>query len=478
MHLCLQMLSSFQVHDTCLPLPCIICLQEASGAACELGLLMYNSNYNNIGLDLQYIHWTRDVNYFLDILSCLTFNGDNLNRHVMVEGLAEALVMFPRPSDIMTTQEYYNGERHCVLIAARDPFPRRMVVSVPEITKEGIIGTQSHHVNADFYEVAEMFGPLAVSLSIISPMLHPIFGVIFNMGNDGSVLSTTPISNTGMDQFTVLLSRKFKEAHDAFRGKRKMDQRTEEWLESMKRINVPRFPNVAKYLQGEGSSKERDRKVVLGGMPENWSMFPRSTGSSFNIQPYSSPMLPSATNGGGGHQHSAFQGPRFGPLGRSALGSSTWAPPPAPPATPQLNLPNALPFSPFTNFQHYSLAWEGYLVGNINNIASSFHIAKALKRASSPATLAKDWSRRLEILLYLSEKAVNHTIRNYSEPIDFVFITIMQFNNLDLYEYLKSGNLCAKICLPTQTMILSPTESKHHYIGTIFLGDTVFVEPL
>jgi len=68
--------------------------------------------------------------------------------------------MFPRPSDVMTTQEYYNGERHCVLIAARDPFPRRMVVSVPEITKEGIIGTQSHHVNADFYEVAEMFGPV------------------------------------------------------------------------------------------------------------------------------------------------------------------------------------------------------------------------------------------------------------------------------------------------------------------------------
>jgi len=112
------------------------------------------------------------------------------------------------------------------------------------------------------------------------------------------------------------------------------------------------------FTAGEGSSKERDRKVVLGGIPENWSMFPRSTGSSFNIQPYSSPMLPSATNGGGGHQHSAFQGPRFGPLGRSALGSSTWAPPPAPPATPQLNLPNALPFSPFTNFQHYSLAWE------------------------------------------------------------------------------------------------------------------------
>lgn len=68
--------------------------------------------------------------------------------------------MFPRPSNVMTAQEYYNGERHCVVVAARDPFPTRMLVSVPEITKAGIIGTTLHYVNADFYEVAEMFGPV------------------------------------------------------------------------------------------------------------------------------------------------------------------------------------------------------------------------------------------------------------------------------------------------------------------------------
>lgn len=45
-----------------------------------------------------------------------------------------------------------------------------------------------------------------------------------------------------MDQFTVLLSRKFKEAHDAFRGKRIMDPSTEEWVESIKRTNNTRFP--------------------------------------------------------------------------------------------------------------------------------------------------------------------------------------------------------------------------------------------
>jgi len=39
--------------------------------------------------------------------------------------------MFPRSSNVMTAQEYSNGERYCVVVAARDPFPRRMVVSVP-----------------------------------------------------------------------------------------------------------------------------------------------------------------------------------------------------------------------------------------------------------------------------------------------------------------------------------------------------------
>ncbi|KOM54293.1 hypothetical protein LR48_Vigan10g018500 [Vigna angularis] len=332
--------------------------------------------------------------------------------------------MFPRPSNVMTAQEYYNGERHCVVVAARDPFPTRMLVSVPEITKEGIIGTNLHYVNADFYEVAEMFGP----------------------ANDGSIVSTSPICSTRMDQFTVLLSRKFKEAHDAFRGKRIMDPSTEEWIESMKRTNNTRFPiNFANHCQamvsttptltaGEGSSKgvvmeERDNMGVLGGM----SMLPGSTGNSLNVQPY-------ATNngggGGGGHQHFQF--------GRSAVGSSTRAPPAS--ATPQFNHTNTLPFSPsFTNFQPYVHAWEGCLVGNIHNNRSSILIAKALKRETSPLTI-------------------------YSEPVDYVFFSIMQFNNLDLYEHLKNKKLCAKIRLPSQTLILSATESKDHYIGTIFLG--------
>lgn len=46
------------------------------------------------GSNVQYIHWTRDVDYFLGILSCLVFKGDSLNQNTMVEGLASALTVY------------------------------------------------------------------------------------------------------------------------------------------------------------------------------------------------------------------------------------------------------------------------------------------------------------------------------------------------------------------------------------------------
>jgi len=66
--------------------------------------------------------------------------------------------MFPRPSNVMTTEEYYYGTRHCIVIAARDPIPRKMPVSVPEIIQRRTIGSQLCTIIADFYDVAELFG--------------------------------------------------------------------------------------------------------------------------------------------------------------------------------------------------------------------------------------------------------------------------------------------------------------------------------
>ncbi|KAK2451761.1 mediator of RNA polymerase II transcription subunit [Trifolium repens] len=121
----------------------------------------------------------------------------------MAEGLAEALVMYPKPCDTMTEREYYNAERHCILVAPGDPVPKRMPVCVPMIQRAQLIGQRLQACNADFLEVAQKFVPLAVSLSVITPNSVPIFGAIFNMH--------WPIH--------CVIIKNFKEAHNALQGK-------------------------------------------------------------------------------------------------------------------------------------------------------------------------------------------------------------------------------------------------------------------
>jgi len=81
--------------------------------------------------------------------------------------------MFPRPSNFMTTEEYYNETRHCIVVAARDPIPQKMLVSVPELNHGKTVGTQIYTVNADFYDVAELFGPVMSSNSLFTFFFSP-----------------------------------------------------------------------------------------------------------------------------------------------------------------------------------------------------------------------------------------------------------------------------------------------------------------
>ncbi|XP_045790575.1 mediator of RNA polymerase II transcription subunit 25-like isoform X2 [Trifolium pratense] len=168
---------------------------------------------------MQFINWTKDVNRYMESLSHLSFNGNDLNHSSMAEGLAEALVMYPKPCDTMTEKEYYNDERHCILVALGDPVPKKIPVCVPMIKRAQLIGQRLQACNADFLEVAQKCVPLAVSLSVITPNPVPIFGAIFNMGNNVLTLSNAPISSYSIGQFTVLLSKNFKEAHNALNGK-------------------------------------------------------------------------------------------------------------------------------------------------------------------------------------------------------------------------------------------------------------------
>ncbi|XP_052723893.1 uncharacterized protein LOC128193809 [Vigna angularis] len=272
----------------------------------------------------------------------------------------------------MTKEEYYNGSRHCILIASGDPVPRRMLVSVPQVDKGRIFGTQLHTLNVDFCEVAEMFGPLAVSLSIISAVQHPIFGVIFNMGNNGSPMVTTPNSNIRIGELNVLLARNFKEAHDALRGKRRVDPATKESVKSMRMTNE----EVANMVYSRGA------------LPADDSMFLQSRGNIVNSEPsLLPPILPygCTSTSSSRRPHLPFLAAGFDPYGRPVFGPTTGVPPP--PKTPQFNPHDFWPPPPSSTYsQNLVHAWEGTLFGKMHRNRTNTQRGKALRRATSPPT--------------------------------------------------------------------------------------------
>lgn len=71
--------------------------------------------------------------------------------------------MYPKPCDTMTEREYYNAERHCILVAAGDPVPKTMHVCVPMILRAQVIGQRLQARHVDFLEVAKKCVPVIFS---------------------------------------------------------------------------------------------------------------------------------------------------------------------------------------------------------------------------------------------------------------------------------------------------------------------------
>ncbi|TKY44677.1 Mediator of RNA polymerase II transcription subunit 25 [Spatholobus suberectus] len=292
-------------------------------------------------------------------------------------------------------------------------------------------------------------------------------------GNNDSPLANTPISNCRIDQFTVLLSRNFKEAHDALREKRTVDPPITESVESRKRTMDIRLPIDFANDRQAGNMASTEKQINEAAKDNRLAQTSTAGDSNGPVQEVggsSSPLLPyaSSNSSSSSRQHVPYQMSGFDPLGRPALRPSTWVPPV--PIT-QFNPSDFWPPPPsLTDFRDYARAWEGSLVGKIHRNRTSLHTAKALIRRATSPSLTIEWSSRLEIALYVPKKALDHTIKFCCGPIDYVFFRILQFNNLDLSDHLMSKNLCAKIHLPSQILILSPTESKYHYIGIVFPG--------
>ncbi|KAL6177901.1 hypothetical protein ACLB2K_049422 [Fragaria x ananassa] len=215
--------------------------QDASaGAAVYLGLVQYNSHgLGNSGCLMQASPWTRNVEGFLGWLSALHFSGGGGSHDAAIaEGLAEALVMFPKPTPTATgtisgtetgtgsetetetdrVQDHNARERHCILVAASNPMLIPTYVQVPLISNGQFSpSTKTRMTLADAQDVAKLYAECSASLSVISPKQFTKLREIYNAGrndpeSEGKVSS---FRNVKYPHFLVLLSNKFPEVRAA-----------------------------------------------------------------------------------------------------------------------------------------------------------------------------------------------------------------------------------------------------------------------
>ncbi|KAB1212659.1 Mediator of RNA polymerase II transcription subunit 25 [Morella rubra] len=122
----------------------------------------------------------RDMERFLEWLLAFNFDGGGHDDAAIAEGLADALVMFPKPPNGDQTQQYLLGERHCILVAASNPYPFPTPVLVPKIKDDQFCGAEADCCVADAKTVAGMFTQCSVSLSVISPKKFPKLEQLYN----------------------------------------------------------------------------------------------------------------------------------------------------------------------------------------------------------------------------------------------------------------------------------------------------------
>uniref|UniRef100_A0A5B7AVZ0 Mediator of RNA polymerase II transcription subunit 25 n=1 Tax=Davidia involucrata TaxID=16924 RepID=A0A5B7AVZ0_DAVIN len=191
--------------------------QKPSAPNIELSLVMFNAHGSYSACLVQQSGWTKDVDIFLQWLSAIPFAGGGFNDAAIAEGLAEALMMFSTINGSQT-QLNVDGQRHCILVAASNPYPLPTPVYRPQmqnLEQSENIETQTESCLYDAETVAKSFAQSSVSLSVICPKQLPKLKAIYNAGKRNTRVADPPVDNVKNPHFLVLISENFMEARAA-----------------------------------------------------------------------------------------------------------------------------------------------------------------------------------------------------------------------------------------------------------------------
>ncbi|KAK9064629.1 hypothetical protein SSX86_016011 [Deinandra increscens subsp. villosa] len=110
----------------------------------HLALVQFNVHGVLSSCLIQRSAWVRNVDYYLELLEAMDCRGGGFCDAAITEGLAEVLMMYPPPNGGQTQQNSGFG-RHCILVAASEPYPIPTIVYRPPDENE----TQSQRCLSD-----------------------------------------------------------------------------------------------------------------------------------------------------------------------------------------------------------------------------------------------------------------------------------------------------------------------------------------
>ncbi|XP_042503107.1 mediator of RNA polymerase II transcription subunit 25 [Macadamia integrifolia] len=192
--------------------------QKLSGANFELALVMFNAHGPFSGCLVQRSGWTTDMDVFLQWLSAIPFSGGGFSDAAISEGLSEALTMLSVTPNGSQTQKNLDAQRHCILVAASNPYPLPTPVylsTIQTMDQSDNIEVKTESCLADAETVAKSFTQFSVSLSVISPKQLPKLRTIYNAGKRNPRAADPSADNIKNPHFLVLLSESFMEARAA-----------------------------------------------------------------------------------------------------------------------------------------------------------------------------------------------------------------------------------------------------------------------
>ncbi|KAI3796194.1 hypothetical protein L1987_38859 [Smallanthus sonchifolius] len=190
---------------------------KSPGTVAELALIMFNSHGSYSSCLVQRSGWTRNVDYFFEWLSAIHFSGGGFCDAAIAEGLGEVLMMFPY-TNMSQNQHNLGVQRHCILVAASNPYPLPTPVYRPPIQKiepTDNSEAQSESRLSDAETIAKVFSQCSISLSVICPKELPKLKAIYNAAKRNPSSPDPTIDVVKNPHYLVLISETFMEARAA-----------------------------------------------------------------------------------------------------------------------------------------------------------------------------------------------------------------------------------------------------------------------